>query len=513
MKFSVSKASRAIETSRRFYALSAPQQLGRLVSSNETNVVKAASGDAIPRSRLHPFTTEGKTPAPSLMHLPEPLSEKISEFTFKWHPQQLRQVVSKDYRALQEGQPPAPSLESIDVEAHITGQFLQTFAAIKSSLLEIKKRSPDFKPRRVLDIGYGPASGLLAAADVWDPPEKSVAAIIGHIRMSKRAGELLRAFNVEDFVIKRQPPARTSQGTYDLIICTQQLYSTGDYAKEVVDSRATHLERLLSPGGIILFVERGDPRSSEAVKQARQALLYRSKFDVIAPCAHEKKCPLQLGLIDRQVVRNPGFQNWCRFSQKVQRPKFMLELKKGQYLAQPWLDDSDDPKPYGRGAGGRSLRGRGRPGGQNFEVASYSYVALRRGEPRDKPARILKQPMKRQRHVTLEVCSSSGDIEHWTVPKSQGKQQYYDVRKARGGDLWALDAKVKERRGGLSDVGSLKLPKSNLSKPVDWWTEEIQEVNEVENLAQAASILQDRHGDGRIEKLDGRERQRQFERW
>lgn len=513
MKLSACRAPCPIWMSKRYYALSAPQQLGKLVSSDDNNIISTAGEEALPRPRLHPKTEEARTPAPGLMYLPESLSTKISEFTLRWHPQQLRQVVSKDYRAFQEGQAAAPSLESIDVEAHITGQFLQNYASIKSALLEVKKRTPDFTPKRILDIGYGPATGLLAAADVWGSIDRPVAAIIGHIRMCKRAGELLRSSGIEDFVIKRQPPSRNSQGTYDLIICTQQLYSNGEYAKQVVDSRATHLERLLSPDGVLLFVERGDPRSSEAVKQARRALLDRGELNAVAPCAHEKTCPLQFGLLNRQIIKNPGFQNWCRFSQKVQRPRFLLELKKGQYLSQPWIDDSEDPKPYGRGSGGRKLRGGGRPGGQSFEVASYSYVALRKSAPQSKPARILKQPLKRQGHVTLEVCSPTGDIEHWTVPRSQGKQDYYDVRKARSGDLWALDAKVKERRGGLKEVEPLKMPKSHTPKPLDWWSETIQVDDEVSNLSQAAELLQGDGKDSRFNKLHGRERQRKFEKW
>ena len=55
-------------------------------------------------------------------------------------------------------------------------------------------------------------------------------------------------------------------------------------------------------------------------------------------------------------------------------------------------------------------------------------------------------PLKRKGHIQLEVCTPSGRIERWTVPKSRGKQSYHDARKAVWGDLWALGAKTRTPR-------------------------------------------------------------------
>jgi ribosomal protein RSM22 (predicted rRNA methylase) len=60
--------------------------------------------------------------------------------------------------------------------------------------------------------------------------------------------------------------------------------------------------------------------------------------------------------------------------------------------------------------------------------------------------RIVFPPMKRDGHVVLDVCTSFGNIERWTVPRSYGKVAYRDARKARWGDLWTLGAKTKVKR-------------------------------------------------------------------
>ncbi|KAG8731298.1 37S ribosomal protein S22 [Ceratobasidium sp. 428] len=50
--------------------------------------------------------------------------------------------------------------------------------------------------------------------------------------------------------------------------------------------------------------------------------------------------------------------------------------------------------------------------------------------------RIVYAPMKRSGHVILDTCTHEGSIARITIPKSQGKQAYYDARKANWGDAF-----------------------------------------------------------------------------
>ncbi|MBW0526831.1 hypothetical protein O181_066546, partial [Austropuccinia psidii MF-1] len=55
--------------------------------------------------------------------------------------------------------------------------------------------------------------------------------------------------------------------------------------------------------------------------------------------------------------------------------------------------------------------------------------------------RIILPPHKCKGHVILDVCSNSGNIERLIIPKSQGKQDYYDARKSFWGDSWPHGSK------------------------------------------------------------------------
>jgi ribosomal protein RSM22 (predicted rRNA methylase) len=57
--------------------------------------------------------------------------------------------------------------------------------------------------------------------------------------------------------------------------------------------------------------------------------------------------------------------------------------------------------------------------------------------------RLIFPPLKRSGHIILDVCSPTGKILRSTIPKSQGKQPYYDARKSDWGDLFPHAPKNK----------------------------------------------------------------------
>ncbi|SPO21405.1 uncharacterized protein UTRI_00882 [Ustilago trichophora] len=50
--------------------------------------------------------------------------------------------------------------------------------------------------------------------------------------------------------------------------------------------------------------------------------------------------------------------------------------------------------------------------------------------------RLIKSPLKKGGHVTLDACCASGNIERFTISKASGKQAYQDARKSKWGDLF-----------------------------------------------------------------------------
>ncbi|KAK4555253.1 37S ribosomal protein S22 [Recurvomyces mirabilis] len=87
-------------------------------------------------------------------------------------------------------------------------------------------------------------------------------------------------------------------------------------------------------------------------------------------------------------------------------------------------------------------------------------------------------PLKRRGHIILDLCTPSGTLERWTVPRSFGKQAFRDARKSSWGDGWALGAKTRvvrsvrknkfyekgKGKGGVYADGEAKVSKSRSSR-------------------------------------------------
>lgn len=471
------------------------------------------------KNRLDPATFDGKSSGGKLLLIPRSLSEAVNDGLKKGghDPQKIRKNTASYYVSLQDGKPHVPALQPIDVDTHIAGLFLQNYSSCSNVLEELKRRTKkdSWSPKNVLDIGFGPATGMVAFNEVFnmssDQLSKKTAVVLGHSYMLKRAKSILATQACEEFdpnnnkiktKIQGYMPSleRNKDEKYDLIIATHQLFAGKHNFPENGDRLVRSLIDLLSENGVIVFVERGDPNGFESIARARQVILrpedfeysgkklpvlYKGRsssnsqpgdilenedsqfssensivdthqaesrhFEVLAPCTHHGKCPLQLNPTQRSNDKSGKF-NWCRFAQMVQRPRFSLELKKGVYLSAPW--SSADA---GRASTGKGLSGNGRPFGRSHETSVFSYLIIRSStgnmenqNPKSvdtSEGRIMRQPMKRDGHVIMEVCgSNSGLIEQWIVPKSFSKQAYYDARKSSGGDIWTLGYKTKTTR-------------------------------------------------------------------
>ncbi|KAK6463330.1 mitochondrial ribosome small subunit component [Scheffersomyces coipomensis] len=217
-------------------------------------------------------------------------------------------------------------------------------------------------------------------------------------------------------------------------------------------------------------------------KLSSESMDYHIK--ILAPCAHHKKCPLQLG--DPKYYKIPSHKhrlNFCSFNKVVERPKFTMELKRGKRLATSWDKSSEDGFGFDKMSKKslQSLEGSGRPGGKNTENGSYSYLIAERSlndtatiqkiendrefnnydiqnklDINNWP-RIIDAPHKIKKNVQMTVCAPSGNIEVWQIPRSVGKQEYHDARKVERGDLWALDKKSVTVKSQLSDKVKDKL--------------------------------------------------------
>ena len=105
----------------------------------------------------------------------------------------------------------------------------------------------------------------------------------------------------------------------------------------------------------------------------------------------------------------------------------------------------------------------------NHEDSRYSYIVFRKGERKQEPKdnlhsdiynwpRIIGAPMKRNKHVILDLCHKSGDLQRIVVSKSEGKLIYKDARKSHWGDLWPHKPKGKAViKGGIPTEKEMEL--------------------------------------------------------
>jgi ribosomal protein RSM22 (predicted rRNA methylase) len=303
-----------------------------------------------------------------------------------------------------------------------------------------------------------------------------------------RLPDYIHASSSEELLYGAAPQGRKN---YDLIIAPHLLFPLKeDFRRK---NMVQNLWSLLNPnGGVLILIEKGLPRGFEAIAGARSLLLdshisspgetaveteiqspstneacFKSKEDgmIIAPCTNHESCPMYPvpGL-------STGRKDFCHFGQRYLRPPFLQKVL------------------------GASMR--------NYEDVKFSYIAVRRGidarkatdplvqgdaateqafagyEYLDRPdsqiksngsdlkfnplslPRAILPPLKRQGHVTIDLCTPSGKLERWVVPKSFSRAAYRDARKSKWGDLWALGAKTrtmrKPRLGRLGEDGEGK---------------------------------------------------------
>ncbi|XYA02707.1 37S ribosomal protein S22 [Meyerozyma guilliermondii] len=617
-------------------------------------------------ARLHDLTLLGRVDQ-NVTKLPYEIAKTINnEILALTAPDRLREKAALLYQALGKDQIQKAPETGLEADAHIAALFLQDYAHARQVLLEIQKRSENFHPLKVLDVGYGPAVGMVALNEIMGDdysPVETESYIIGrrNSEMKKRAKIILSrqvseqkdteetetemTEKIEESEIEteaeRVTKAETEVGSemetetetesetesefetelgsidtsairirtklrdtlplakqYDLIIVNRALLTREYSFPRDIDINIHSILRLLSPGGHLALIERGNALGFETIARARQVMLrpesYQAehgkiprpyikgssvkpqklrnedqmisdediefekrmlrelekeneeeeheeneesegledelvsdfekqiiaehgqatneelKFEfednddfelieetfqdpkaamdyhisIIAPCSHHRKCPLQLG--DPKYYKIPSHKhrfNFCSFSKTIERPKFTMELKRGKRLATAWDKTAED----GFGLGNiskktlRDLEGSGRPGGNNTEVGNYSYLVAQRSrndeetikridqERRSKEAnlskltdigswpRIIENPKKVKNNVKINVCAPSGNIETWQVPKSLGKQEFHDARKAERGDSWGLGKKSVIVKSSISEDAKKKL--------------------------------------------------------
>ncbi len=137
----------------------------------------------------------------------------------------------------------------------------------------------------------------------------------------------------------------------------------------------------------LIIIEPGTPKGFANILFARDYFIEKGGY-IIAPCSHSSVCPMKNN-------------NWCHFAERIERSSWQRSLK------------------------GASL---------GYEDEAYSYLIVTKFPVQQKGYRILSSPVKKSRHIILDLCVPY-DIKKETVTRTQ-KIKYKTAKKKKWGDVW-----------------------------------------------------------------------------
>lgn len=257
-------------------------------------------------------------------------------------------------------------------------------------------------------------------------------------------------------------------------------YGLSAAASDVAREREV-LRMWKSEADVLVLVEEATPRGFACVSAARSQLLSMGRASttpchVVAPCPHDQACPL---LADTPRSRKaPAI---CSYTQLFHMPPFMratTQQHRGDaatsycYLIvqrghRPSVDASTaawtpsvpvDLQPHvprsvqRLAASARTgvldhLRsGRVLDADETTDATNACTSALQEAGVDEHRVmqteayawpRLIRPPLKKGGHVTMDACCASGDLRRFTLPRSAGRQAYQDARKALHGDMYA----------------------------------------------------------------------------
>ncbi len=300
-------------------------------------------------------------------------------------PTQLRALVqhlSLRYRERAFGR-----LDPTEVQAYAAFRLPATFGAVTAAFQQIHRRlGAWFNPRTLLDLGAGPGTVMWSALDQW-PTLEHMTLVENDANMTA-LGRRLQSYAIQAPIARavwidqdlRQP---WSHPTADLVVAS---YVLGELDPQVSWALIQSIWR--HPPKVLVVIEPGTPIGFSTVRLLRQRLIDHGAR-VLAPCPHDRPCPLEA-------------TDWCHFGARIPRSRVHRLVKYGTL---------------------------------GYEDEKYSFVAVT-PEPASSPPgeRILRRPEPAKGHVRLRLCTASGVTEQ--VVTAKDGLRYKQARHASwGGEM------------------------------------------------------------------------------
>jgi len=238
-----------------------------------------------------------------------------------------------------------------------------TYAQLRGALAATAARIPNWAPGTMLDLGSGPGTALWAAIAQW-PTLRALTAYEREQALIALGRDLARASSAPALRSAHWERADLRQaaigGTYDLVVIGHVLNELDPATRRQVVAEAW-----AATAGVLLIVEPGTAPAFEVVRAARDELL-AAGARTLAPCAHDRPCPLE--------------NDWCHFPQRLQRPEFQ---RRARQAPSPWED------------------------------SKFSYAAMARFGP-DAPiwGRVIREPTSNKAYAEAKLSAREGILRY-----------------------------------------------------------------------------------------------------
>ena len=276
--------------------------------------------------------------------------------------------------------------DATDALAYAITRSPATYGAVSNALSRLKERNPAFAPQSVLDLGAGTGAASWAVAEAFPQVEKITQAdanlpLLGLGKMLAQQSSVAALRNAMQITADLTKDTGTQPA--DLVLLSYILAELPDAQAQSLAVSAWALTT-----GALVLVEPGTPAGFKRILAARYILLGGGAH-ILAPCPHERRCPL-----------TPP--DWCHFAQRIERSRDHRLLK-----------SADLP----------------------YEDEKFAYLIAVR-EPYfvlAQSPRILARPNRQQNSIALKLCQTDGSAGLVTISR-RGKQVFQQAKKKEWGD-------------------------------------------------------------------------------
>lgn len=269
--------------------------------------------------------------------------------------------------------------------AYLAARMPATYAAIAECLAQAARVAPVSGPKSVLDIGAGPGTASLAAANAF-PQLARVTQVDADPSWQPITRQLGKASDhpcLADPDWLTGPVSSLSLPAHDWVLAAYVLDEIPDRVLPGTIEKLWH-----ATAQILLLVCAGTPHGFARILAARQHVLAMGA-NILAPCTHASPCPM----------RDP---DWCHRPVRLARTRAQQDIKLGH---------------------------------RSYEDEKFSYLILSRHPAVAIPqARIVMRPRAAKGHVRLTLCSSNGLA--GTVISARDGRLYREARDAQWGGGW-----------------------------------------------------------------------------